>query len=98
MSSFSPSFASYSLTGQIRLHTQDLESPAETDDNTVPTLHVLFTRPTPPTIIPRTFPASSIPDQLHKTRDELLTWIAEEGLGGDKVAAEWLLLSAIART
>ncbi|KAL7283147.1 LOW QUALITY PROTEIN: hypothetical protein ACG7TL_002573 [Trametes sanguinea] len=32
-----------------------------------------------------------------KVRDELIAWIAEEALGGDRVAAEWVLLSCIAR-
>ncbi|EKM82874.1 hypothetical protein AGABI1DRAFT_104708 [Agaricus bisporus var. burnettii JB137-S8] len=79
-----------------RFFSQDFESSAEIDD--VPTLHVLFARPTPPTIIPRTFPATFTPSQLKTTRDALLTWIADESLGGDTHAAEWVLLSAIART
>ena len=30
-------------------------------------------------------------------REELISWIAEEALGGDQQAAEWVLLSCISR-
>jgi len=30
-------------------------------------------------------------------RQELIDWLANEALAGDKVAAEWILLCAIAR-
>jgi hypothetical protein len=30
-------------------------------------------------------------------RDELLGWLADAALGGDRAAAEWLLLTSIAR-
>lgn len=29
--------------------------------------------------------------------DELISWVADESLGGDKDAAEWALLTSIAR-
>lgn len=41
---------------------------------------------------PYPFPASN--DSVH---DDLVDWIAEEGLGGDRDAAEWVLLACIAR-
>ncbi|KAF5386600.1 hypothetical protein D9615_001723 [Tricholomella constricta] len=59
----------------------------------VPTLHVLFSRPVPTTIVPRVYP-----DFPAKTiRDELIAWIAASSLAGDHDAAEWVLLSSIAR-
>jgi len=61
----------------------------------VPTLHVLFSQPLPPTLIPRTYPAENSTSAL---REELISWIAEEALGGDRDAAEWVLLTSIART
>ncbi len=30
-------------------------------------------------------------------REELLDWIADEALGGDRDAAEWVLLACVAR-
>ncbi|RDB21489.1 Mini-chromosome maintenance complex-binding protein [Hypsizygus marmoreus] len=60
----------------------------------VPTLHVLFFQPVPPTIVPRVYPSPSATPEL---RDELITWIADEALAGDRDAAEWVLLCAIAR-
>ncbi|KAI8998908.1 putative alanine racemase-domain-containing protein [Trametes punicea] len=32
-----------------------------------------------------------------QVREELISWMAEEALGGDRVAAEWVLLSCISR-
>ncbi|KAG6811868.1 hypothetical protein H0H92_005444 [Tricholoma furcatifolium] len=60
----------------------------------VPTLHVLFPLPLPPTIVPRVYP-----DPLHsdQTREELIEWIARVSLADDRDAAEWVLLSAISR-
>ncbi|KAF8964094.1 putative alanine racemase-domain-containing protein [Flammula alnicola] len=63
----------------------------------VPTLHVLFSTPIPSTIVPRLFPEPSIIPTIKTLREELIKWIADEGLAGDQVAAEWVLLSAIAR-
>jgi hypothetical protein len=64
-------------------------------DLDVPTLHVLFSRPLPSVIISRPYPAND--SALEVTREDLLTWIAKEALGGDRDAAEWLLLVSIAR-
>ncbi|KAF9492272.1 hypothetical protein BDN71DRAFT_1451837 [Pleurotus eryngii] len=59
----------------------------------VPTLHVLFSRPVPRTIVPRSFPL-----QIHADiREELISWIADEALAGDRTAAEWVFLCALAR-
>lgn len=60
----------------------------------VPTLHVLFSRNIPASIAKRNYPSSSIHEQ-EKVRNELITWIADEALAGDKEAAEWVLLSGI---
>ena len=58
----------------------------------MPTLHVLFVREHCLDI----FETSPDPYQ-HNTREELLSWIAEEALGGDRDAAEWVLLTCVAR-
>ena len=68
----------------------------------VPTLHVLFSRPQEPAPYPYT--PSELEDGVAETyhgriamiRDDLLSWIANEGLGGDRDAAEWILLTLIA--
>ncbi|KAJ7684781.1 hypothetical protein DFH06DRAFT_1027944, partial [Mycena polygramma] len=72
----------------------ELQSP---DPIIVPTLHVLFSRPLPLTIVPRTFPYSPAASSVQTLRDELVSWIADEGLAGDKDAAEWVLLNIIAK-
>ncbi|RDB15125.1 hypothetical protein Hypma_005192 [Hypsizygus marmoreus] len=51
----------------------------------VPTRHVLFFQPVPPTIVPLVYPSPSATPEL---RDELITWIADEALAGDRDAAE----------
>jgi hypothetical protein len=58
----------------------------------VPTLHVLFVRDDPPNILG----APKDPIELN-VREELLDWIADEALGGDRDAAEWVLLACVAR-
>jgi hypothetical protein len=58
----------------------------------VPTLHVLFIREHRLDIL--TTPKDPI--QQH-VREELLDWIADEALGGDRDAAEWVLLACVAR-
>ncbi|KIM49017.1 hypothetical protein M413DRAFT_92981 [Hebeloma cylindrosporum] len=63
----------------------------------VPTLHVLFSTPIPITIVPRLFPEPSLLPKVNALREEVITWIAEEGLAGDRIAAEWVLLCTIAR-
>ncbi|CDO77853.1 hypothetical protein BN946_scf185032.g5 [Trametes cinnabarina] len=42
-------------------------------------------------------PSALVADDNAQVREELVFWIAEEALGGDRVAAEWVLLSCIAR-
>ncbi|KAL4262935.1 Mini-chromosome maintenance complex-binding protein [Pleurotus pulmonarius] len=59
----------------------------------VPTLHVLFSRPVPRTIVPRSFPLQITAD----IRKELIAWISGEALAGDTLAAEWTFLCALAR-
>ena len=63
----------------------------------VPTLHVLFTRPLVNAIVPRVFPAQSILPTIKQLRSELLQWIADEALGGDLIAAEWVFLTSLAK-
>ena len=63
----------------------------------VPTLHVLFSTPIPTTIVPRIFPEPSLLPGVNALREQVITWIADEGLAGDRIAAEWVLLCAIAR-
>jgi hypothetical protein len=58
----------------------------------VPTLHVLFVREHRLDILE----APMDPIQPH-VREELLDWIADEALGGDRDAAEWVLLACVAR-
>jgi hypothetical protein len=58
----------------------------------VPTLHVLFIRKHPLDIL------SALKDPIRPhVREELLDWIADEALGGDRDAAEWVLLACVAR-
>ncbi|KXN90462.1 Mini-chromosome maintenance complex-binding protein [Leucoagaricus sp. SymC.cos] len=83
------------LTREL-LHTEDLEEFADASE-TIPTLHVLHIRETASTIIPRSFPAS-FPSGAYQVRKELINWIANEALGGDTDAAEWILLSAVSKT
>jgi hypothetical protein len=58
----------------------------------VPTLHVLFVREHRLDILEA--PKGPIQQQV---REELLDWIADEALGGDRDAAEWVLLACVAR-
>ena len=60
----------------------------------VPTLHVLFTRPQKLDVLPTPGIHTTATEALQK---ELVSWIAEEALGGDQDAAEWVLLASIAR-
>jgi hypothetical protein len=62
----------------------------------VPTLHVLFARLLPHSLVSRPFAMAPTAESEH-TRSELIDWIAEESLGGDKHAAEWLLLAIVGR-
>lgn len=75
---------------QTSIHSElDRDSPLE-----VPTLHVLFFRPLDP-LTSSTYPAADL--EASQIRDELIAWIADEALAGDKDAAEWVLLASIAR-
>lgn len=91
----SDSFSVQELTLHSRLHSE-IE-----DDNVVdvPTLHVLFTRPHEMDVLPPTL--SSEPDNTSSSEepvlDEVVSWVADESLGGDKDAAEWVLLASTAR-
>jgi hypothetical protein len=60
----------------------------------VPTLHVLFSQRLPLTIVPRPYPATV---NMSAVQEDLISWVAEEALGGDRDAAEWVLLTCIAR-
>ncbi|CAA7267982.1 unnamed protein product [Cyclocybe aegerita] len=71
-----------------------LEQP--TPSNVV-TLHVLFSITIPSSVIPRLFPDSSLIPTIKSLREEIIQWIADEGLAGDRYAAEWVLLCAVAR-
>ncbi|KAI0811039.1 putative alanine racemase-domain-containing protein [Irpex lacteus] len=65
----------------------------------VPTLHVFFARRHEDSAVSRIYPLSK-PDSeptVTRIRDKLISWIANESLGGDKEAAEWILLTIIAR-
>ncbi|KAF7304631.1 hypothetical protein MKEN_01177000 [Mycena kentingensis (nom. inval.)] len=63
----------------------------------VPTLHVLFLQRLPETLVPRVFPAFTDASAVKSLRAELISWIADAALAGDKLSAEWVLLSTIAR-
>ncbi|KAF9037006.1 hypothetical protein BDZ89DRAFT_1061703 [Hymenopellis radicata] len=57
----------------------------------VPALHVLFSQPYAPPPPPLTTKADPT------LRDDMISWIANNGLAGDRVAAEWVLLSSLAK-
>ncbi|KII88881.1 hypothetical protein PLICRDRAFT_109472 [Plicaturopsis crispa FD-325 SS-3] len=80
----------YTFVGILTLESLNPELESTPD---VPTLHVLFSRPHLPTLVPRPYPA----DDITQVRVDLINWIAEEALGGDRDAAEWALLVAISR-
>ena len=63
----------------------------------VPTLHVISSRSMPITILSRIFPDLSLLPSIKTLREGLISWIANEGLAGDHIAAEWILLCTIAR-
>ncbi|GAA5996352.1 uncharacterized protein JCM10292_007553 [Rhodotorula paludigena] len=58
---------------------------------TVPALHVVFTRPAPTPSLPKSSASSR-----EGLRKELVAYLADQ-LGGDKDAAEWVLLALLAR-
>ena len=63
----------------------------------VPTLHVVSSKSIPMTILSRAFPDPSLLPSIKTLREGLITWIANEALAGDRIAAEWVLLCIIAR-
>ena len=77
----------YLLT--VSLNT-DIDNPP-----TVPTLHVLYIREQ--SEVPPSLTSPPEGEQLRLARGELLRWIADEALGGDQEAAEWVLFTIIAR-
>ncbi|KIO34406.1 hypothetical protein M407DRAFT_16929 [Tulasnella calospora MUT 4182] len=100
------------------LTSEELSTPAfdsDTSPPTVPTLHVLFTRSAPRTIVSGyEFPMEVVSTattenadvvqniesarrEIAELRGELVSWMAEEALGGDREAAEWVLLVATSR-
>ena len=83
----STQFGKHVLTRPCRLNTES-DTPAE-----VPTLHVLFSRLHGPSLVLRSYPSPA----AVQIRNELVNWIASEALGGDIDAAEWVLLTSIAR-
>ncbi|KAJ7184146.1 putative alanine racemase-domain-containing protein [Mycena filopes] len=85
------------LVGILTKETMTSESESPNAPIAVPTLHVLFSRPIPLTVVPRVFPYSPDAFTLKRLRTQLISWIADEGLAGDEDAAEWVLLSIVAR-
>ncbi|KZP29893.1 hypothetical protein FIBSPDRAFT_946403 [Athelia psychrophila] len=74
------------------LHSElDRDAPLE-----VPTLHVLYSKPhSTDDHLPALSPADDAP---HETiHGELISWIADEALAGDRDAAEWVILTAVGR-
>ncbi|TEB36041.1 hypothetical protein FA13DRAFT_1762243 [Coprinellus micaceus] len=63
----------------------------------VPTIHLLFARKIAPTLVPRAFPDSSFESPVQEVREQLVAWIADEALAGDKLAAEWVLISLVSK-
>lgn len=61
----------------------------------MPTLHVLFIQPHDQALLERPYP--KVDTRTSELRDELIDWIAEQALGYDRDAAEWVLLTSIAR-
>ena len=76
------------------------------DDSLVPTLHTLFSVKHDPALVPLKYFS---PDRLTDSeqtqadppaatiKDELVQWIADAALDGDRDAALWILLVAVAR-
>ncbi|KAI0284000.1 mini-chromosome maintenance replisome factor-domain-containing protein [Russula aff. rugulosa BPL654] len=82
-----------SFSAPARLFSQSQRFLTDSDEPIiVPTLHVLFVRDDPLNILE----APKDPTE-QDVREELLDWIADEALGGDRDAAEWVLLACVAR-
>ncbi|TFK25023.1 hypothetical protein FA15DRAFT_668897 [Coprinopsis marcescibilis] len=83
----------YSFIGILT--SEPLHSPIESQEVAlVPTIHLLFARPIPPTVVPRIFPDHSLVG-VEDVRDKLVSWMATEALAGDRAAAELVLLTII---
>lgn len=77
----------------------------------VPTLHILFSKlhphpaPRPYSDVMISYEGRTLEmgdnvgesSRMARVREELLAWIANEALGGDREVAEWVLLACIAR-
>ncbi|KAH8117162.1 putative alanine racemase-domain-containing protein [Phellopilus nigrolimitatus] len=63
-------------------------------DGFITTLHVLFHRTIQNTVLPS--PTLLQSSQTIITRNKLIDWLSSEALGGDRDAAEWVLLCCIA--
>lgn len=75
-----------------RMHaTIETESPV-----LVPTLHVFYSEPLPPTIVPRLYPQFAS-EEAAPLFDELVEWVAHEALAGDTLASRWILLTLVGR-
>ncbi|KAG8758232.1 hypothetical protein FRC14_000479 [Serendipita sp. 396] len=82
------------------LDEEDLASEVEEDEvQKLPVIHVVFTLDVASTTAAFDLKAlrDTLPDDISITRQELLQWIADEGLGGDTVAAEWVLLLSLSK-
>ncbi|KDQ19812.1 hypothetical protein BOTBODRAFT_27237 [Botryobasidium botryosum FD-172 SS1] len=102
----------YTFVGVLTSESRPELAPSE-NAPVYPTLHVLFSIPRPPTITPFPYPFSAgspeaspigdVPLQADvdhgvlELRNELISWIADEALGGDKEAAEWVVLTCVGK-
>ncbi|KAH9857792.1 putative alanine racemase-domain-containing protein [Lenzites betulinus] len=95
-------FESYKPTDIVTfvgiLSSEPLDQTSATPSD-APTLHVLFSQVHKPPVLARSEaePSPHIAADNAQVRDDLISWIADEALGGDQAAAEWALLSCIAR-
>ncbi|KZT26349.1 hypothetical protein NEOLEDRAFT_1113066 [Neolentinus lepideus HHB14362 ss-1] len=60
----------------------------------VPTLHVLYSRPVDRSVVFENFPSL---ENVSDVRQKLIKWIADQALDGDTSAAEWVLLVCMAQ-
>ncbi|KIY43699.1 hypothetical protein FISHEDRAFT_53642 [Fistulina hepatica ATCC 64428] len=77
------------------LHNSHFE---ENNGAVVPTLHVVYHLALPITIVSRSYPSVPPTQSVDLIREDLITWIADEALEGDRTTAEWVLLCAISHT
>ncbi|KZT57345.1 hypothetical protein CALCODRAFT_555422 [Calocera cornea HHB12733] len=70
----------------------------EEDDILVPTVHVLFQNHVPTTLVKAAYPMPPARSRSSlEVKDEIVRWLAEGALGGDLLAAEYVLMCCIAR-